>query len=210
LLLLTQSSAWIATWDDHEVSNNGYRDGSSGLNNTEASFREDGRGVSVDQRKMNAVRAYFEWMPIRQVEMDDNLRIWRSFQLGSMVDLVMLDTRNYDRSITDLGWNDQYIELIRDEASRSLMGSRQENWFYRTLEQSKRRGATWRIVGSQVVFSGAAGPGTDDWGVPISLFLTFFAGFEWRRGMLTAEMYPGVPRQPESDSQAPIRQGYRE
>ena len=25
-------------------------------------------GVSVDQRKMNAVRAYFEWMPIRYVK----------------------------------------------------------------------------------------------------------------------------------------------
>ena len=55
------------------VADNTYRDGSSELNNTEASFIGDG-GVSVDQRKMNAVRAYFEWMPIRQVEMDDNLR----------------------------------------------------------------------------------------------------------------------------------------
>jgi hypothetical protein len=45
-----------------EVSNNGYRDGSSGLNNTESSFIKSG-GISVDQRKMNAVRAYFEWMP---------------------------------------------------------------------------------------------------------------------------------------------------
>lgn len=55
-----------------EVADNTYRDGSSELNNTEASFVEDG-GVSVDQRKMNAVRAYFEWMPIRQVEMADDV-----------------------------------------------------------------------------------------------------------------------------------------
>lgn len=67
-----------------EVANNGYRDGFSGLNNTEESFRNDGPSISgnfpridlrmprrltmleiVDQRKMNAVRAYFEWMPIR-------------------------------------------------------------------------------------------------------------------------------------------------
>jgi phosphodiesterase/alkaline phosphatase D-like protein len=39
---------------------------------------------------MNAVRAYFEWMPIRQVDMDDNLRIWRSFSLGKLVDLVSI------------------------------------------------------------------------------------------------------------------------
>ena len=44
------------------------QDGSSELNNTEASFIQDG-GVSVDQRKMNAVRAYFEWMPIRSVSL---------------------------------------------------------------------------------------------------------------------------------------------
>ena len=53
-------------WDDQEVADNTYRDGSSELNNTEASFIMDG-GVSVDQRKLNAVRAYFEWMPIRYV-----------------------------------------------------------------------------------------------------------------------------------------------
>ena len=69
-------------------------------------------GVSVDQRKMNAVRAYFEWMPIRQVEMDDNLRIWRSFSIGNLLDLIMLDTRQYDRSITDLYWNTNYIHQV--------------------------------------------------------------------------------------------------
>ena len=152
LSLAHQNFAWITTWDDHEISNNGYRDGSSGLNNTESSFIRDGR-VSVDQRKMNAVRAYFEWMPIRQVNLDDNLRIWRNFQMGKLFDLVVLDTRNYDRSITDLNWNTDYVTSIRNDAGRSLMGSNQENWFYRTLSESKERGATWRIVGNQIVFS---------------------------------------------------------
>jgi alkaline phosphatase D len=53
---------------------------------------------------MNAVRAYFEWMPLRQVDLDDNLRIWRNFRLGNLLDLTMLDTRSYDRSITRVGW----------------------------------------------------------------------------------------------------------
>ncbi|KAM0719745.1 hypothetical protein Q7P37_003878 [Cladosporium fusiforme] len=153
LLLSHQKFAWIPVWDDHEISNNGYRDGSSGLNNTEDSFIQDG-GVSVDQRKMNAVRAYFEWMPIRQVDMDNNLRIWRSFSLGKLVDLIMLDTRNYDRSITTLGgWNDDYITQISNDAGRTLMGSDQENWFYNQLIASGERGATWRLIGSQIVFS---------------------------------------------------------
>ncbi|KAI4159729.1 MAG: hypothetical protein LQ342_006344 [Letrouitia transgressa] len=152
LLLSHRQFPWIPVWDDHEVADNTYRDGSSELNNTEASFVEDG-GVSVDQRKMNAVRAYFEWMPIRQVEMDDNLRIWRSFSIGSLLDLVMLDTRQYDRSITDLYWNTDYIHEISNDAGRSMMGSRQENWFFNQLLTSKRRGAAWRIIGSQTVFS---------------------------------------------------------
>lgn len=70
LLLSHSQYAWITVWvsdthlyqdranisvlqDDHEVADNTYRDGSSRLNNTEASFIQDG-GVSVDQRKMNA------------------------------------------------------------------------------------------------------------------------------------------------------------
>ncbi|KAI8635177.1 alkaline phosphatase-like protein [Xylariaceae sp. FL1651] len=158
LQLASQNFAWITTWDDHEVSNNGYRDGSSGLNNTEDSFYKDGHGVSVDQRKMNAVRAYFEWMPIRQVDLDDNLRVWRTFQLGNLLDLIILDTRNYDRSITSLGkslyhWNDDYIDLIRNDASRTMMGSHQENWFYNQLSKSSQRGAAWRVIGNQVLFS---------------------------------------------------------
>ncbi|KAI0868066.1 PhoD-like phosphatase [Hypoxylon argillaceum] len=152
LLASHQSFPWIPVWDDHEVADNTWRDGSSHLNNTEDSFIQDG-GVSVDQRKMNAVRAYFEWLPIRQVDMDDNLRIWRNFQFGNLFDLVMLDTRQYDRSITDVYWNTHYLSDIYNDASRSLMGPRQEEWFYRTLRDSAKRGATWRVVGNQIVFS---------------------------------------------------------
>lgn len=102
---------------------------------------------------MNAVRAYFEWMPIRQVEMDDNLRIWRNFEIGDLMDLIMLDTRQYDRSITDLYFNTDYVHEISNDAGRSLMGSRQENWFYNKLSESSRRGTAWRIIGNQIVFS---------------------------------------------------------
>lgn len=86
------------------------------------------------------------------------------------MDLIILDTRNYDRSITSLGthlsyslvkrnpltpigWNDDYIDIIHDDPSRTLMGSRQENWFYRSLSESKERGAAWRIIGNQIIIS---------------------------------------------------------
>ncbi|KAF9638957.1 Alkaline phosphatase D-related protein [Lasiodiplodia theobromae] len=157
-ILSFASYAWIPVWDDHEVGDNTWRDGMADHNNTEDSFIQDGLqeggdGLTFDQRKMNAVRAYFEWMPIRQVEMDDNLRIWRTFSLGNLADIIMLDTRQYDRSVTDLYWNNDYIHEIQNDAGRSLMGSRQENWFYKQLSKSKNRGATWRLIGSQIVFS---------------------------------------------------------
>ena len=142
---------WIPVWDDHEVADNTYKDGMAELQNNEASFTAV--GISVDQRKMNAVRAYFEWMPIRQVDMEDNLRIFRDLKIGNLIDLVMLDTRVYDRSITDIYTNTAYVNKIKDDAGRTLMGSKQENWFYNKLTDSKKRGTKWRLIGNQIVFS---------------------------------------------------------
>jgi alkaline phosphatase D len=88
LLACHQQFPWIPVWDDHEVADNKWRASSSELNNTEDSFIKDG-GVSFNQRRMNAVRAYFEWMPTRQVSMDDNLRIWRTFSVGTLMDLIV-------------------------------------------------------------------------------------------------------------------------
>ena len=33
------------------------------------------------------------------------------------------------------------------------MGPRQEKWFYDQLSDSAARGATWRIIGNQIIFS---------------------------------------------------------
>ncbi|KAF5561538.1 alkaline phosphatase [Fusarium phyllophilum] len=148
LQLLAQNSAWITTWDDHELADNAYRDGYVDFFDKPNTFKGEGPKVATDARKANAVRAYFEWMPIRQTDMDDGLRVWRSFQLG--IDYV----------------NEKYIEKISDDPSRTLMGGRQENWFYRSLSESKDRNATWRVIGNQIVFShikGDTAGGGDTW-----------------------------------------------
>ncbi|KAF4465773.1 alkaline phosphatase [Fusarium albosuccineum] len=154
LQLLSQNYGWITTWDDHEVADNAYRDGYVDFLDPNI-FLGKFATVATDARKANAVRAYFEWMPIRQTDLDDGLRVWRSFQLGKLMDLIMLDTRLYDRSKGDDYVNEKlgYIQKISDDPSRTLMGARQENWFYRSLSESKERGATWRLVGNQIVFS---------------------------------------------------------
>ena len=65
----------------------------------------------------------------------------------------MLDTRGYDRDVTTLDWNLEHIKSTANDADRSLMGSRQENWFYDELKKSSSRGAAWRLVGTQVIIT---------------------------------------------------------
>jgi alkaline phosphatase D len=133
---------WIPVWDDHEVANNAWKNGT-----------QNSSGDVFRKRKQAAVRAYFEWMPIRQVEMDDSLRIWRSFSVGTLFDLMMLDTRQYDRELTVLSGNVAEVEKLVDLQNRTVMGFKQEAWFYDQLKRSSRRGAAWRVVGNQIVFS---------------------------------------------------------
>ena len=40
---------------------------------------------------------------------------------------------------------------ICKDASRSLMGSQHENWFYRQLIWSQHHEATWRVIGNQIM-----------------------------------------------------------
>jgi alkaline phosphatase D len=70
------------------------------MNNTEDSFNKYGK-ISFDQRKANAVRAYWEWMPIRQVDLDDDLR-WKD--LFSQLTTGSGETSQWDRSSIWLSW----------------------------------------------------------------------------------------------------------
>ncbi|EIW60084.1 uncharacterized protein TRAVEDRAFT_145154 [Trametes versicolor FP-101664 SS1] len=142
---------WIS--DDHEVADQSWKAGTANSNDSAVGCSFSPSGACFTDRKLAAVRAYHEWMPIRQVDPDDKLRIWRNFQIGKLLDLTMLDTRQYDRDITDLYYNTAVIDSIADETDRSLMGPSQESWFFNTLAASKQRGAIWRVVGQQIVFT---------------------------------------------------------
>ena len=157
---------WIAVWNDGESGENAWRDGFGTLGNDEEGFDRDGVGMTVETRKANAVRAYWEYMPLRQVDVDDGLRIWRRFRFGRLFDLFMLDTRLYDRSVGVARGNERYVEMIKDDDARSLMGQRQESWLYSGLRDSYERGARWRVIASQVVFSEVdfpEGPDYEGW-----------------------------------------------
>ncbi|KAF9567511.1 hypothetical protein CPC08DRAFT_626796 [Agrocybe pediades] len=153
LVTAHQNAPWITVWwDDHEVADNSWKAGTADSNDTAVGCSFSPSGACFTDRKLAAVRAYHEWMPIRQVDPQDKLRIWRNFQIGKLLDLTMLDTRQYDRDLTDVYYNTD-VNTIAAFANRSLMGAAQEQWLYDTVSESKKRGAVWRVLGQQIVFT---------------------------------------------------------
>lgn len=140
--------AFFGIWDDHEVADNSYNHGTADGNNTHSGAV---RGVRFTERKLAAVKAYYEWMPIRQVDTTDSLRIWRSFRYGKLADLFLLDTRNFDRDITDVYYNTDAIAAISNDTDRSLMGGKQEQWLYNGMIHSEQRGAVWKVITQQII-----------------------------------------------------------
>lgn len=59
------------------------------------------------------------------------------------------------------------------------MGSRQENWFYNQLSESADRGATWRVIGNQILFSRiieSTSISGDDWNVGQCSLIYYIVG----------------------------------
>ena len=82
---------WICVWDDHEVCNDTWKGGAENHHEkTEGAFQD---------RKANAMRAYFEWMPIREPAPGTAREaIYRSFDFGDLASLTMLESRLLARS----------------------------------------------------------------------------------------------------------------
>ncbi|HEB55611.1 MAG TPA: alkaline phosphatase [Gammaproteobacteria bacterium] len=134
--------AFITVWDDHEFANNAW---SGGAQNHNPELGEGG----WQARKAAAIKAYLEWMPIRQVDAEHPTRIYRKFQFGNLIDLLMLDTRIYGRDKQPASPED--TATINDP-DRSIMGAEQENWLFEQLSDSNARGTRWRFIGQQVMF----------------------------------------------------------
>jgi alkaline phosphatase D len=128
---------WIVVWDDHESTNNSYRDGAE--NHTE--------GVEGEWplRKAFSQRVYDEWMPIRYPEPGNLNRIWRHYAYGDLAEFVMLDTRLFDRDLQgSIASNDD----LRDP-DRKMLGPEQLSFLHTRLQSSPVR---WKVVGQQVMF----------------------------------------------------------
>ena len=83
--------------DDHEVADQSWKAGTADSNDSATGCSFSPSGACFTDRKLAGVRAYHEWMPIRQVDVDDKLRIWRNFQIGKLLVRV-------NRSENDVGY----------------------------------------------------------------------------------------------------------
>ncbi|MCG9483231.1 alkaline phosphatase D family protein [Acinetobacter pittii] len=144
-----QRHPFIVIWDDHELANDTWREGAENHQSNEGPFLE---------RKLAALQAYFEWMPIRPVSSADHLNIYRQFNFGSLVELTMLDTRiiardkqlEYKNYMTASGLDAQKFQNDLTDLKRTLMGHTQRDWLVDKLKQST---ATWNVIGQQVLMS---------------------------------------------------------
>jgi len=130
---------WITVWDDHETADNSYHDGA-------ANHTEGAEGVWVN-RKGFGQRAYDEWMPIRLPTPGDPNKIWRKFSFGKLMELIMLDTRLYERK-EELATPPAPTDNLADPA-RTLMGAEQMRFL---LDRLGSTAATWKFIGQQVMF----------------------------------------------------------
>lgn len=88
LQALHAAKPMIAIWDDHETANNTWKNGAQNHDEeTEGPYRA---------RAEASLKAYLEWLPIRKNE-DEPERIYRSFDIGNLARLIMLDTRRIGR-----------------------------------------------------------------------------------------------------------------
>jgi alkaline phosphatase D len=141
---LHQQHPMIHVWDDHESANDAYMDGAE--NHTPSTEGE------WAVRKAVSKRVHAEWMPIRE-QSPDNAQIYRSFQFGDLLLLMMLDTRLEGRmkQIDDVGSgaSDASKQALNDP-SRQLISTAQYQWLADSVASSTAR---WNVIGSQVLFS---------------------------------------------------------
>lgn len=105
-----QNKTWIAEWDNHDVD-----------------VEKPGLGTE-------GIQAFYEYMPIRQVDVLHPEIMYRAFKFGSLAELTMID---------------MLIYRGKEESSpgvRSVLGNVQHNWFINQLRQSK---STWHLIGNQ-------------------------------------------------------------
>jgi alkaline phosphatase D len=138
--------AFITTWDDHEVTNDAWREGAENHQKNEGDYLA---------RRDRSYQAYFEWMPIRLPDpVGAPTRIYRRFEFGNLADLSMLDLRQYRDVQAPSGSapSDTLPPPAReiDDPDRTMTGDAQLDWIKGNLTASTTR---WKLVGNSVMIA---------------------------------------------------------
>jgi alkaline phosphatase D len=148
---------WVVAWDDHETANDSFSGGAQ-------NHSPESEGA-WNARKAVALKAYYEWMPIREPAPGVGLAeaSMRSFAIGDLAQLIMVETR--------LTARDQQLNLERDlprvdgkanvaafnaklnDPSRRMMSPQQEAWIAAEAARSVKAGHAWQVLGNQVVMA---------------------------------------------------------
>ncbi|MFN3856726.1 MAG: alkaline phosphatase D family protein [Caulobacter sp.] len=151
---------WITVWDDHETANDSW------LNGAENHNPDKGEGDWA-VRKAAALKAYYEWMPIRPAAGALPEAIQRSFRFGDLARLMMVETRLLARAepleIEQTLMKDGRPDIAGFQAaladpSRQLLGEVQERWLAAELASSTAAGETWQVLGNQIVMGRVFAP----------------------------------------------------
>jgi len=151
LQTLHAAAPFIAVWDDHEVTNDTYKEGAENHNEGEGNFFK---------RRAAAIQAYYEWLPIRPSMGEQNPQIYRSFDFGNLLSLHMLDTRVIarDKQLAYSDYRDKTTkkmnvsQFVKDLNSpkRQLLGNKQLSWLTSAMANST---AKWQVLGQQVLMT---------------------------------------------------------
>jgi len=123
---------FITVWDDHEFANNTWKSGAGNHQENEGDW---------STRFEAAKKAYYEWMPVRE---QGNEQLYRSFEFGNNVKLLMLDTRIEGRD--EQVYDEKTFAL---DTSRKMISEEQFKWIESQLSDKH----SWNIFGNQVLFS---------------------------------------------------------
>ena len=148
-IALHKHAPLIAVWDDHEFSNDAWKRGAE-------NHSEDGSEGDFYARRSAAIKAYYEWMPIR--EQQNKRRIFRDFKIGTLMHLIMLDTRQFGRDkqiqpkdyLSKSGFYQAKFYNDLNSEYRELLGAEQFSWIEDKILNSN---AAWTIFGQQVLMT---------------------------------------------------------
>lgn len=149
---------FLACWDDHESANNPWTGGAQ-------NHQPDKEG-DWQARLQASVRAYFEWMPVREPEWLDRpgatrMQFWRSYSFGDLATLTTMETRHTARAkqidYNQLGnkmTDPAAVALFRRDVlgapGRRMISPECEADLARSLTQSVAARQPWRLIGNAI------------------------------------------------------------